>query len=101
MHINDFSTRHVSLGPLTASCVSDPPAVHLQYMQKKNPLYSQLKEDTVWSMENFNVYVNDRFQVAKGLPRDWVLGTFAVSAAVPYSSWGPITIRWLLVLKTN
>ncbi|CAJ1055374.1 protein polyglycylase TTLL10 isoform X6 [Xyrichtys novacula] len=48
-----------------------------QYMQKKNPLYRQLKEDTVWSMESFNTYVNDRFQVAKGLPRDWVLGVFA------------------------
>ncbi|XP_047468048.1 protein polyglycylase TTLL10 isoform X2 [Mugil cephalus] len=48
-----------------------------QYVQKKNPLYSQLKEDTVWSMESFNAYVNDRFQVAKGLPRDWVLGFFA------------------------
>ncbi|KAM6981911.1 protein polyglycylase TTLL10 [Tautogolabrus adspersus] len=48
-----------------------------QYMQKKNPLYSQLKEDTVWSMESFNTYVNDRFQVAKGLPRDWVLDVFA------------------------
>ncbi|XP_035513383.1 protein polyglycylase TTLL10 [Morone saxatilis] len=48
-----------------------------QYMQKKNPLYSQLKEDTVWSMESFNTYVNDRFRVAKGLPRDWVLGAFA------------------------
>ncbi|XP_045912561.1 protein polyglycylase TTLL10 isoform X2 [Micropterus dolomieu] len=48
-----------------------------QYMQKKNPLYSQLKEDTVWSMESFNTYVNDRFWVAKGLPRDWVLGAFA------------------------
>ncbi|XP_026223813.1 protein polyglycylase TTLL10 isoform X2 [Anabas testudineus] len=48
-----------------------------QYMQKKNPLYSQLKEDTVWSMESFNAYVNDRFRVAKGLPWDWVLGAFA------------------------
>ncbi|KAI3357133.1 hypothetical protein L3Q82_015596 [Scortum barcoo] len=48
-----------------------------QYMQKKNPLYSELKEDTVWSMESFNTYVNDRFRVAKGLPRDWVLGAFA------------------------
>ncbi|XP_041802004.1 protein polyglycylase TTLL10 [Chelmon rostratus] len=48
-----------------------------QYMQKKNPLYSRLKEDTVWSMESFNTYVNDRFRVAKGLPRDWVLGAFA------------------------
>ncbi|XP_014326786.1 inactive polyglycylase TTLL10 [Xiphophorus maculatus] len=48
-----------------------------QYMQKRNPLYSLLKEDTVWSMESFNTYVNERFQVAKGLPRDWVLGAFA------------------------
>ncbi|XP_041859149.1 protein polyglycylase TTLL10 isoform X2 [Melanotaenia boesemani] len=48
-----------------------------QHVQKKNPLYSQLKEDTVWSMGSFNNYVNDRFQVAKGLPRDWVLGAFA------------------------
>ncbi|KAK2851103.1 hypothetical protein Q5P01_007379 [Channa striata] len=48
-----------------------------QYMQKKNPLYSELKEDTVWSMERFNAHVNEKFQVAKGLPRDWVLGSFA------------------------
>ncbi|GLD45747.1 inactive polyglycylase TTLL10 [Lates japonicus] len=53
-----------------------------QYMQKKNPLYSQLKEDTVWSMESFNAHVNDRFRVAKGLPRDWVLGAFACFLAV-------------------
>lgn len=50
-------------------------------MQKKNPLYSQLKEDTVWSMESFNTYVNNKFRVAMGLPWDWVLGTFTVSAA--------------------
>ncbi|KAM4609916.1 protein polyglycylase TTLL10 [Polymixia lowei] len=48
-----------------------------QYMQKKNPLYSLLKEDTVWSMESFNTYVNDQFRVAKGVPRDWVMGPFA------------------------
>lgn len=64
---------------LRPSCASGPPAVRLQYMQKKNPLYSQLKEDTVWSMESFNTYVNDRLQVARGLPRDWVLGVFTVS----------------------
>lgn len=67
---------------LTSSCVSGPPAVRFQYMQKKNPLYSQLKEDTVWSMESFNAYINDRFQAAKDLPRDWVLGAFAVSAVL-------------------
>uniref|UniRef100_A0A8C5ER60 Uncharacterized protein n=2 Tax=Gouania willdenowi TaxID=441366 RepID=A0A8C5ER60_GOUWI len=47
-----------------------------QYMQKKNPLYSQMKEDTVWSMESFNAYVNHSFQITRGLPRDWVLGPF-------------------------
>ncbi|XP_041713836.2 protein polyglycylase TTLL10 [Coregonus clupeaformis] len=48
-----------------------------QYMQKKNPLYSVLKEETVWSMDRFNTYVNDKLSVAKGLPKDWVLGAFA------------------------
>lgn len=61
------------------SCVTCAPAVWVQYVQKKNPLYSQLKEDTVWSMESFNTYVNNNFRVAKGLPWDWVLGTFTVS----------------------
>lgn len=50
-------------------------------MQKKNPLYSVLKEETVWSMDRFNTYVNDKLSVAKGLPRDWVLGAFAVSCS--------------------
>ncbi|XP_076874485.1 protein polyglycylase TTLL10 isoform X2 [Brachyhypopomus gauderio] len=49
-----------------------------QYMQKKNPLYSVLKEETVWSMERFNLYVNEKFMVPKRLPRDWVLSIFAV-----------------------
>ncbi|XP_062314172.1 protein polyglycylase TTLL10 [Osmerus eperlanus] len=47
-----------------------------QYMQKKNPLYSVLKEETVWSMERFNTYVNEKFKDTKGLPDDWVLGVF-------------------------
>lgn len=50
----------------------------VQYMQKKNPLYSKLKEETVWSVERFNEYVNENFK-AKGLPKDWVNGAFAVS----------------------
>ncbi|KAM8787504.1 inactive polyglycylase TTLL10 isoform 2-T2 [Rhynchonycteris naso] len=47
-----------------------------QYMQKKNPLYVLLKEDTVWSMEQLNCYINDKFRKTKGLPRDWVYTTF-------------------------
>jgi len=48
-------------------------------MQKKHPLYSQLKEETVWSMEHFNTYINETYMLSKGLPKDWALGPFAVS----------------------
>ncbi|KAM6216866.1 inactive polyglycylase TTLL10 [Rhynchocyon petersi] len=47
-----------------------------QFMQKKSPLYVLLKEDTVWSMEHLNHYINDKFRKTKGLPRDWVFTTF-------------------------
>ncbi|KAL1021099.1 hypothetical protein UPYG_G00008810 [Umbra pygmaea] len=47
-----------------------------QYIQKKNPLYSVLKEETVWSMDRLNTYINDKLSVDKGLPKDWVLTTF-------------------------
>ena len=48
-------------------------------MQKKNPQYSALKEDTVWSVEKLNDYVNETYSAAKGLPRDWITGDFTVS----------------------
>ncbi|XP_055984305.1 inactive polyglycylase TTLL10 [Sorex fumeus] len=47
-----------------------------QFMQKKSPLYMMFKEETVWSMEHLNRYINDKFRKAKGLPRDWVFTTF-------------------------
>ncbi|CAK8697990.1 uncharacterized protein LOC143449276 [Clavelina lepadiformis] len=43
-----------------------------QFMQKKSPLYEELKEDTVWSMDRFNDYVNENFQEKYELPEDWV-----------------------------
>ncbi|XP_006886013.1 PREDICTED: protein polyglycylase TTLL10-like [Elephantulus edwardii] len=57
---------------------SDDLSGHLtnQFMQKKSPLYMLLKEDTVWSMEHLNCYINDKFRKTKGLPRDWVFTTF-------------------------
>ncbi|XP_001920282.4 inactive polyglycylase TTLL10 isoform X2 [Danio rerio] len=57
---------------------SDNITAHLtnQYMQKKNPLYSFLKEETVWSMEHFNAYINETYMLPKGLPKDWALGPF-------------------------
>ncbi|XP_064424002.1 uncharacterized protein TTLL10 [Latimeria chalumnae] len=57
---------------------SDDLTAHLtnQYMQKKNPLYNELKEETVWSMERLNNYINEKFAAAKGLPQDWVFTVF-------------------------
>ncbi|KAM5140327.1 inactive polyglycylase TTLL10 [Mantella aurantiaca] len=57
---------------------SDDLTGHLtnQYMQKKNPLYSEMKEETVWGMERFNSYVNENFAAAKALPQDWALNAF-------------------------
>ncbi|XP_033084700.1 inactive polyglycylase TTLL10 isoform X4 [Trachypithecus francoisi] len=46
-----------------------------QFMQKKSPLYVLLKEDTVWSMEHLNRYINNTFWKARGLPKDWVFTT--------------------------
>lgn len=60
-------------GGRTSSCCTSP-----QFMQKKSPLYVLLKEDTVWSMEHLNRYINDKFHKTKGLPRDWVFTTFTV-----------------------
>jgi len=50
-------------------------------MQKKNSLYSQLKDETVWWMEHFNSYVNEKFRKTNGLPKDWVFTVFTVSAS--------------------
>ncbi|CAN2388257.1 Tubulin tyrosine ligase-like family [Pristimantis euphronides] len=54
---------------------SDDLTSHLtnQYMQKKHPLYNELKEDTVWTMERLNDYVNEKLAKSKDLPQDWVL----------------------------
>ncbi|XP_074831892.1 inactive polyglycylase TTLL10 isoform X2 [Carettochelys insculpta] len=73
-----FGHGYVRLTCTRYDATSDDLTAHLtnQYMQKKNPLYSQLKEETVWQMEHFNSYVNDKFKQAKGLPKDWVLTVF-------------------------
>ncbi|XP_067826146.1 protein polyglycylase TTLL10-like [Heptranchias perlo] len=58
---------------------SDDLTSHLtnQFIQKKNPLYNGMKEDTIWSMERLNDYINARYMKAKHLPKDWVFTVFA------------------------
>jgi len=45
-----------------------------QFMQKKSPLYEDSKDDTVWTMDRFNQYINDNFATSQDsrIPRDWV-----------------------------
>lgn len=52
---------------------------YLQYVQKHVENYKELKEDTVWSMEKFNDYVNENLQEEKELETDWVLTHCEVS----------------------
>ena len=44
----------------------------MQYIQKKDEKYEIEKEDSVWTMEHFNEYINDHIAPEKGLERDWV-----------------------------
>ncbi|CAF1530547.1 unnamed protein product [Adineta ricciae] len=45
----------------------------LKYMQKKDPKYYEMKEDTAWTMEQFNDYMNKYILPKKKLPPNWVL----------------------------
>nr|XP_021137521.1 inactive polyglycylase TTLL10 isoform X2 [Columba livia] len=73
-----FAQGYVRLTCVNYDAASDDLTVHLtnQYMQKKNSLYSQLKDETVWRMEHFNSYVNEKFGKNGGLPKDWVFTVF-------------------------
>jgi len=51
----------------------------LQFIQKRDPKYSEVKEDTAWSMDKFNDYINENVARDKGLPQDWVYGHLDVS----------------------
>ncbi|NXL27611.1 TTL10 polyglycylase, partial [Glaucidium brasilianum] len=73
-----FAQGYVRLACVSYDAASDDLTVHLtnQHMQKKNSLYSQLKEETVWRMEDFNSYVNEKLRKNNGLPKDWVFTVF-------------------------
>jgi hypothetical protein len=47
-------------------------------VQKKDPTYKDVKEDTAWNMQKFNEYVNHHYREAKGLEEDWVFNSFTV-----------------------
>ncbi|XP_015738279.1 inactive polyglycylase TTLL10 isoform X2 [Coturnix japonica] len=73
-----FAQGYVRLSCSNYDATSDDMTVHLtnQYVQRKNSLYSQLKDETIWRMEHFNRYINEKFGKSNGLPRDWVFTVF-------------------------
>ncbi|XP_078415361.1 protein polyglycylase TTLL10-like [Cetorhinus maximus] len=77
-HMIFFRHGYVKLACNKYDPYSDDLTSHLtnQFVQKKNPLYSEMKEDTVWSMEHLNDYINEKYTEAKHLPKDWVFTVF-------------------------
>uniref|UniRef100_A0A8D2IJG6 Tubulin tyrosine ligase like 10 n=1 Tax=Varanus komodoensis TaxID=61221 RepID=A0A8D2IJG6_VARKO len=73
-----FGHGYVRLTCLNYDPRSEDLTSHLtnQYVQKKSPIYALVKEETVWQMDRFNQYVNEKFRQAKGLPKDWVFNGF-------------------------
>ena len=53
----------------------------MQYIQKKDPAYKDMKEDTTWTMEKFNDYLNDHYLAEKGIDKDWAFTVLPVREA--------------------
>lgn len=51
----------------------------IQFIQKKDPTYQEVKDDTTWSMDKFNAYINDNLAADKGIPADWAQTVLVVS----------------------
>lgn len=47
-----------------------------QYVQKKHPMYSSMKEDTVWDFDHLQSYIDEKYTEEKGLPENWVYTAF-------------------------
>ncbi|CAL1540043.1 unnamed protein product [Lymnaea stagnalis] len=45
-----------------------------QFVQKKDPTYKDNKEDTAWTMEKLNEYINQTIGKEKNMDKDWVFG---------------------------
>ena len=58
-------------------------SVSVQFVQKKDPNYKEVKEDTAWSMDKFNQYVNEQVAPHKEIEEDWVYNGLTVSTAAP------------------
>ena len=46
-----------------------------------------MKEDTVWSFERLQSYIDEKYAREKELPENWVYTTFTVSGFDWYCEW--------------
>jgi hypothetical protein len=51
----------------------------VQFIQKKDPTYQDVKENTAWSMDKLNEYINNNVAPNKSLEPDWVHTALPVS----------------------
>uniref|UniRef100_A0ACB8EEH1 Uncharacterized protein n=1 Tax=Sphaerodactylus townsendi TaxID=933632 RepID=A0ACB8EEH1_9SAUR len=91
---NDL-TSHLTnqAGPRVAQVPSETCCHKGHQMKSSNaeeagiPAYSShVKEETVWLMDRFNTYVNERFRHAKGLPKDWVFNNFTATVEAKFEA---------------
>jgi hypothetical protein len=69
-----YREGYIRLSCLPYDTTSTDMTVHLtnQYIQKKHPLYSDIKEDTVWDFEKFQNCLTKNIE---GIPDNWVSTT--------------------------
>lgn len=79
--IKAFSQLHTSYSQFYYSVLSIRFFFPYQFVQKKDPNYKELKEDTAWSMDKFNAYINEhvRPNCPVEIEEDWVYNSFTVS----------------------
>ncbi|KAM6402751.1 LOW QUALITY PROTEIN: inactive polyglycylase TTLL10 [Rhynochetos jubatus] len=76
-----FARGYIRLTCDNYEATSGDLTVHLTNRHtQKNSLYSQLKDETVWRMEDFSSYVNEKFRKNNGLPKDFFT-VFTVSVS--------------------
>lgn len=50
-----------------------------KFVQRRDATYEYFKEETVWSFDKLNTYINKKVAPVKGLETDWVFNTLTVS----------------------
>lgn len=50
----------------------------LQFIQRREAEYERNKENTVWSLQKLNTYINEHYAQSKQLEVDWLFKTFTV-----------------------